>query len=649
MAGNDDDKTVFGQPLPVPPRPSGAGGQGQSGQGQAGQGQVGQGGGEADRTVFGQPLPPAGGAPRPAAPSPSQQPPAQQSPYAPQPIPQPIPQPMPQPIPQAVPPLVRPAPPAAGGDAWGKPGVDDTWLGGALTPQPGPAAYPPQSSPPQQPYPNQAPYPPQQPYAAPSGYPAYPPQAAPVPPAYPAHPQGGWAPAPVPPAYPPQSTSGAIYQTDTGQRPAGSEFFPDIPREQQQMARAATPRIALGDALKASGLGAGGSSNPLVAASANLMILLGRLRTGLVEMQAAPLIDHVTREIDLFERNALAAGSNPQDASDAKYALSATADDIVQNLPGADRGMWLEYSMVARFFGERSSGVRFFQKMDEAMRAPGQRFNLLELMLTCLSLGFEGQYRTMPNGTVELARIRIAIYETLRRVQPRPDDDISIKWTAVPMDGKRRRGGVPIWIVTAVAAAMVMVLFATLSTLLNAQSSAVRDDILALHQNRPPISIERTEPIVEAYVAPSTQLDRIRAALSEKIALGEVEVDRNNDWVFVRVGDYLEFAPASADLTSDFSVLANAIGDTLNAENGPIRVVGHTDSDRMSGRGRYKTNEQLSVARAQTVADIMAVSVADPSRITVEGLGATDPIADNATREGKARNRRVEIMIPRED
>jgi type VI secretion system protein ImpK len=575
MAGDDDDKTVFGQPLPIPPRPSDQPPQGQPPQPQPPRGTP---FGDGDRTVFGQPLPPAGGAPKP------------------------------------VPPLQRPAPPPAGADPWRSPGVDDTWLGGALNPQPSP--YPPQPAPP-----------PHSPAA-----------------------QAAWPMAPVPqPGYPPQSGPQPIYRPATGQRAVGSEFFPEIPHDAQRIDRAATPRIALSDALRAAGLGAGGSSNPLVAAAANLLILLGRLRTGLVEMQASPLIDHVTREIDLFERNALTAGVNPQDASDAKYALCATADDIVQNLPGADRGTWLEYSMVARFFGERSSGVRFFQKIDEAMRAPGARFHLLELMLTCLSLGFEGQYRALPNGAVELTRIRSAIYETLRRIRPRPDDDIAVKWAAVPMDGRRRRGAVPIWIVTAVAAAMVMVLFATLGTLLNAQTNQVRGGILALHQDRPPISIERTEPVIAAYVAPSTQLERIRAALAEKIAQGEVVVDRNNDWVYVRVGQYLQFAPASSDLQSDFAVLAAAIGATLNAEQGPVRVVGHTDSDPMSGRGRYKTNEQLSVARAQTVADILAVSLADPSRITVEGLGATYPIADNATREGKAQNRRVEIMIPRED
>jgi type VI secretion system protein ImpK len=257
-----------------------------------------------------------------------------------------------------------------------------------------------------------------------------------------------------------------LYQPGTGQRPAGSEIFPEIRAAQEAPQYAPRPRIAFQDALRAAGPETGGSSNPLVRAASGLLILLGRLRTGLVDMQPAPLIDHVTREIDVFERNALNAGVGQQDAFDAKYALCATADDIVQNLPGADRGTWMEYSMVARFFGERSSGVGFFQKMDEAMRAPAQRYNVIELMLTCLSLGFEGQYRAMPNGSVELSRIRTAMYETLRRVKPRPDDDVSVRWTPVLLGGKRRQGGTPLWVIAAIAMVMVVSLFATLSTLL---------------------------------------------------------------------------------------------------------------------------------------------------------------------------------------
>lgn len=591
MSGGDEDKTVFGQPLPTPPKPGGAG----------------QGGGRApaasppprqappstaDKTVFGQALPQQGqpGAGR-TAPAP-----APQQPY---------------------PPHAQPYPPAQA-QPMNNPGADDTWLGGVLNPQPQMPSRTAQQA--QQP-PVQQGYPPQQP-AYTAGQPAFQPQ--------------------------PQARQ-PIYQPGTGQ-PQGNQIFPDIPQEQQQPRYAPQPRIRFQDALRGVDPGAGGSSNPLVRAASNLIILMGRLRTGLVEMEAAPLIDHVAREIDAFERTALEAGVSQQDAVDAKYALSATADDIVQNLPGADKGMWYEYSMEARFFGTRTAGVGFFQKMDEAMRAPGQRFHLLELMLTCLSLGFEGQYRATQNGSLDLGRIRTAIYETLRRVEPRPDDDVSVRWTPIILGGKRLGRATPLWAIVAMAAMVVVALFATLSTLLTREGAEIRGEILALHSGQPPITIERTEPVVLAYVAPeSTQLERIREALAEEIAAGQIEVDRNNAFIFVRVGDYLQFGSGSADLRSDFAGLAARIGETLDNELGPVRVVGHTDSIPPSGRGRYKTNESLSVARAQTVGDILAGALGDPARIQVEGKGAVDPIADNGTRDGRARNRRVEIMIPRED
>lgn len=550
-----------------------------------------------DKTVFGRPVfDPIKGPPKAQPPAPPPQGDFDDEKTA-------IGQPMPAPAPPAGArnaPVHPSPPPQASPQPWNNPAPDDTWLGGALRAQP----------------------------------------------AHPARPQN-----PAPRESAPSAQYGQpLYQPGTGQQPAGGEIFPDIPQDAPQQSRPAQPRITLDMALKGLWGGSGGSSNPLMHAATNLLILLGRLRTGLVDMQPDPLIAHVTRAIDDFERQALAANVPQQDVIDSKYALCATADDIVQNLPGADRSMWQEYSMVARFFGERASGVGFFQKMDEVMRAPGQRFYVLELTLICLSLGFEGQYRALPNGAVELSRIRGAIYETLRRVQPRPDDDLSIKWMPVILGGKRRRRLVPLWVMGATAAVLLVAVFATLSTLLIWKTTDVRTSILALHQGQPAIAIERSQPIIAAYTAQeSTQLERIRAGLAEEIDAGQVEVDRNNEWVFVRLGDALQFGSGSSDLTGEFDELAAAIGGTLDDEPGPVRVVGHTDSIPPSGRGRYKTNEQLSVARAQTVATILSDILSQPDRIMSEGKGSVDPIADNGTREGRARNRRVEIMIPRED
>jgi len=454
----------------------------------------------------------------------------------------------------------------------------------------------------------------------------------------------------TPPAPPPrpmgQPAAGAGIASNQG-------FFPDIPSPQQAPGQGApqVPRIGLQDALKGTGLGNGGPSNPLLAAAANLLILFGRLRTGMVEMQAQPLMDHVVREIEMFESNAVAQGADPLEAQVAKYALSGTADDIVQNLPGADPGVWLQYSMVARFFQKRDSGVGFFQEAEKAMQAPAQRFDLLELMLVCLSLGFEGQYRTLPNGALELARIRAAIYETLRRCKPRPSEDIAVHWEPVPMGGSRRSGGLPLWVAGSVAAVLIVAGYAGMSTYINRAGAEVATSLHLMHPNMAMITLQRSspEPVVE-FVAPvdTGQLDRIRNALSADIADGLVEVGTRGDYIYIRVGNALLFSSGSATVKPEFAELASHIAQTLNAESGPVRVLGFTDSVAPSGRGRYKTNLDLSVARAQGVAEGLAPLRTDADRINVEGRGEASPIGDNDTPEGRALNRRVEILIAKE-
>jgi type VI secretion system protein ImpK len=451
-------------------------------------------------------------------------------------------------------------------------------------------------------------------------------------------PQQPAAPSPYPQANIGQPTGGQAQGFFPGQQPAAPP-----PQSTHK-----GPQIGLQEALKATGLGAGGPSNPLLAASANLLILFGRLRTGMVEMQAEPLMQHVVAEIGMFEQNAVNAGADPMEAQIGKYALCGTADDIVQNLPGADRGRWIEYSMVAQFFQKRDSGVGFFQEAEKAMQAPGQRYQLLELMLVCLSLGFEGQYRTAPNGGMELTRIRAAIYETLRRVQGRPDEDISVNWTAVPLSGTKRYGAIPMWIVGAIAAVVVVGSYAGLSTYINNQGNDVARTLNLMHPNVAQISLIRSVAAVEYVpVVDTTQIERIKESLSAEIADGSVEIGEKGQYIFVRVGNALLFESGQAEVKSAFGPVAEKIAATLNTEPGPIIIQGYTDGIPASGRGRYKTNLELSVARAEGVQTVLNALITDPARLSVDGRGEADPIATNDTREGQALNRRVEMLVAR--
>lgn len=305
--------------------------------------------------------------------------------------------------------------------------------------------------------------------------------------------------------------------------------------------------------------------------------------------------------------------------------------------------------MVARFFGKRDSGVGFFTEAEKAMQAPGQRFNLLELMLICLSLGFEGQYRTLPNGSMELARIRSAIYETLRRVRPRPDEDVSPDWSAVPLGKKRRWGGVPLWIVASVAALLVVATYAALSTLLNRDGAALAAELNAMHPNATQISVLRPE-ISEPFVQPEdpSQIERVRSALAQPIADGAMDVGTKGDYIFVRVNSISLFDSGKVEVKPEFVPLAGSIAAMLNAEDGPVIVQGFTDSQPLSGRGRYKNNIELSEARADSVRALLAQTIDDPERVSVEGRGEADPIADNTSEEGRALNRRVDILLAKE-
>ena len=213
----------------------------------------------------------------------------------------------------------------------------------------------------------------------------------------------------------------------------------------------------------------------------------------------------------------------------------------------------------------------------------------------------------------------------------------------------RKYGGVPLWLAASVAAVLVVAGYAGLSTYINREGSTVATTLHRMHPNVAAITLSRSAPVQE-FIAPvdTTQLDRIRELLADDIANGSVEVGEKGDYIFMRVGNALLFDSGRADVKEEFAPLAAKLAQTLNAEAGPVRVLGFTDDIPPSGRGRYKTNIELSVARAEGVATVLRPLLAAPERIEVEGRGEASPIADNSTPEGRALNRRVEILLAKE-
>jgi type VI secretion system protein ImpK len=397
------------------------------------------------------------------------------------------------------------------------------------------------------------------------------------------------------------------------------------------------------------------NSNPLMRAAGPLLLMLGRLRAALLRAPFASLMEQVAKYIQAFDKDVHEASVPAEQAKTAKYIVCATADDIVQNIPNDDRQVWTQYSMLSRFFGERIGGVRFFDEIERAKVDPAVNYPLLELQHACLALGFQGRYRSSGGGAATLQQIQRSLYETLRRARPRVEHDLSPNWRGQSLSARRPGFQVPVWGVGAVLGALLFTLFLTLRYLLSGGAELASDSALNLFSHAP-ISMARAvfaPPPPPPAPTPTqlTQLQRIRTALAPEISAGTIAVPDPTGpyWIVIDVGDRLLFASGEATVLPSFKPLAARMTAMLEKEFGTIKVVGHTDNQPLGRFSPFKSNYDLSVARATNVTNILKIGLSHPERLKVEGKGADESLGSNSTEQGRAKNRRVEVLVQRTD
>jgi len=395
------------------------------------------------------------------------------------------------------------------------------------------------------------------------------------------------------------------------------------------------------------------NANPIMRAAGPLLQLLGRLRVALMRASFASLMEQVADAVKFFETDIRSAGISEHQANTAKYILCATADDIVQHIPTDDRHVWTQYSMLSRFFGERVGGVRFFEILDHLKADPLVNYPVLELQHACLALGFQGMHRASANGLAGLQVIQRNLYETLRRVRPKSNTDLSPHWRGQALANRRQRVRVPVWMVAAVVAALLTGGYFLLREWLSGRVENAAEVALALHPGDP---IELKRVVIAPPPPPPpppppdriTQLQRIRNALALEKTACAMTADQTASFIVIRVCDLILFAPGQATVLDAFKPIATRVAATLDKEPRHIKVVGHTDNTPIR-TVRFPSNFELSVERAKAVAALLKQGLADPDRVDIEGKGPDAPIASNATPEGRAKNRRVEIFIERSE
>ncbi len=552
------------------------------------------------------------------------------------------------------PPSGRPAPspplpeapggggPAAGpgliGDDWDAPGGGTLSRSGAPSPHPSPPPTSP-SSPPPPPPPRPPPPPPPPPL----------PVAAPPPPP---------AQADAPRVGPAEHAEATLFGAAAGEPGPFTQPEPapaPTPAPPPTRAQAGEPRRVFvpgrhrdADTLDDDSL-VGAGLNPLLGNATALLALAARLRDGPGVADLDGLRERVIAEVRRFDQGALAAGLAPEDVRMARYAICATVDDLILSTEWGAASGWAGRSLVSTIYSETWGGERFFDILDHLLTRPGNNLEVLELMAVCLALGFVGKYRVMPQGQSELAEVRDNLFRTLRQLRGDFDRALSPHWRGLEMAHKPPPSSLVPLLVAAIVAVGLAILYMVLSATLTARTEVVTRDLIEAVPVGPP-SILRPEvappPLPAPVVTPSVGLyDRLSMALAPEIALRQLELVRDDQMVTLRLLGGGTFASATATVRDSDMPLLQRIGVVLERERGPVVVVGHTDSQPIR-TARFPSNYDLSLARATAVVAVLGEEISDPTRLRAEGAADRDPLASNATREGRARNRRIEIVVP---
>ena len=151
---------------------------------------------------------------------------------------------------------------------------------------------------------------------------------------------------------------------------------------------------------------------------------------------------------------------------------------------------------------------------------------------------------------------------------------------------------------------------------------------------------------LSSKVSGMSKYDRLRADLSDEIAAGLAEVEKDGDKIIVRLASQGSFTSGSSDLRQAFTPTLTRLGNSLAQYPGSVMVEGHTDDVPVAFSERFKSNWDLSAARAASIADFLLNSTnLEGGNVQIAGFADTRPLDTNDTATGRARNRRIEVIV----
>ncbi|HXS56751.1 MAG TPA: OmpA family protein [Hanamia sp.] len=180
------------------------------------------------------------------------------------------------------------------------------------------------------------------------------------------------------------------------------------------------------------------------------------------------------------------------------------------------------------------------------------------------------------------------------------------------------------------------------------QQSSEQQNQLNLSQADLKKKQQRLQQLETLLQQQKTQSDALRAKMTEALKgfnSSDLSVYQKNGKVYVRLSENLLFPSGSAVVNPKGVDALSKLAAVLNLNSDvAVNIEGHTDSIPI--RGKYQDNWDLSTARANAIVRVLVNNYkVDPVRVVASGHSYYDPIETNATPDGRAKNRRTEIIL----
>ena len=385
-------------------------------------------------------------------------------------------------------------------------------------------------------------------------------------------------------------------------------------------------------------IGALAAANPLLAAANPLLMMLQTLRAASPPGNVVELRNKLIESVKEFDAACSRQNVPELERNIANYALCSVIDECVQMTPWGGSSNWAQQSLLLHFHRDTWGGEKFFEILNRIAATPAKFQSLLELFYVCLALGFMGRFHLEgPSGKQAVSDLREKVYQMIRHGRPEADRTLSSRWTGLEVAARRFRGFGLVGALSGVLAMFCLGLFTAYWWGLGSGVDALQLERLAVTK------VPKTAVITAPAAKP-----RLAHLLAPEITGKQIELRESRlESVVTLLGEQL-FGSGSAVPATSASALIDKVSEALKQVEGKVVVTGHTDNVPTRTL-RFSSNWELSKERAASVARIVSGRLRDPTRVSSEGRGDTEPVAANDSEAGRAQNRRVEIVLKAAD